>query len=74
MRTDDVSSETKNINKVDLDMPSHTGKSQTTTITDNIRIGDISLSKDKNISKVIQEMPILQNDKCNTLKYTIVVF
>ena len=41
IRSDDVSSassETKNINKVDLDMPSHSGKSQITTIVDNIRI------------------------------------
>ena len=38
-----VSSETKNINKVGLDMSSHSKKSQTTTIADNIRIGDISL-------------------------------
>ena len=40
MRTYDissVSSETKNINKVGLDMSSHSGKSQTTTIADNIR-------------------------------------
>ena len=40
MRTDDVSSvssETKNINKVGLDMSSHSGKSQVTTIADNIR-------------------------------------
>ena len=40
MRTDDVSSasfETKNIKKVGLDMPSHSGKSQATTIADNIR-------------------------------------
>ena len=40
MRSDDISSaslETKNINKVGLDMPSHSGKSQTTTIADNIR-------------------------------------
>ena len=38
--TDDVSlvsSKTKNINKVGLDMPSHLGKSQATTIVDNIR-------------------------------------
>ena len=66
MRTDDVpsvSSETKNINKVGLDIPSHSGKSQATTIVDNIRIGYISLSKGKNISKGIQEMPILQKDK-----------
>ena len=38
-----VSSETKNINKVGLDMSSLSKKSQTTTIADNIRIGDISL-------------------------------
>ena len=41
MRTDDVSSassETKNIKKVGLDMPSHSGKSQATAIADNIRI------------------------------------
>ena len=41
MRTDDVSSvslETKNINKVGLDMQSHSGKSQVTTIVDNIKI------------------------------------
>ena len=40
MRTDDVSlvsSETKNINKVGLDMSSHSGKSQATSIADNIR-------------------------------------
>ena len=40
MRIDDVSSvssETKNINKVGLDMSSHLRKSQTTTIVDNIR-------------------------------------
>ena len=66
MRTDDVSSvssKTKNINKVGLDMPSHLRKSQTITIADNIRTRDISLSKGKNISKGIQEMPILQKDK-----------
>ena len=66
MRSNDVSSassETKNINKVGLDMPSHLRKSQATTIADNIRTGDISLSKGKNISKCIQEMPILQKDK-----------
>ena len=66
MRTDDVSSislETKNINKVGLDMSSHSGKSQATAIADNIRTGDISLSKGKNISKGIQEIPILQKDK-----------
>ena len=40
MRSDDVSSaysETKNINMVDLDMLSHLGKSQATTIADTIR-------------------------------------
>ena len=40
MRSDDVSSafsETKNIKKVGLDMPSHSGKNQATTIADNIR-------------------------------------
>ena len=66
MRTDDVSSvssKTKNINKVGLDMSSHSGKSKTTTIADNIRTRDISLSKGKNISKGIQEMFIIQNDK-----------
>ena len=55
-RTKDVSSissNTKNINKVGLDMLSHSGKSQTTTIADYIRTEDISLSKDKNISKGI---------------------
>ena len=66
VRTDDVSlasSETKNIKKVGLDMPSHSGKSQATSIADNIRTGDISLPKSKNISKGTQEMPILQKDK-----------
>ena len=66
MRTDDVSSaslETKNIKKVGLDMPSHSEKSQATATTDNIRTGDISLLKSKNISKGTQEMPILQKDK-----------
>ena len=66
VRTDDVSSassETKNIKKVGLDMPSHSRKSQTTTIVDNIRIRDISLPKRKNISKGTQEMPIPQKDK-----------
>ena len=66
MRSDDVSSastKTKNINKVGLDMLSHSGKSQTTKIDDNIRTRDIFLSKNKNISKGIQEMPILQKDK-----------
>ena len=58
-----VSSEAKNINKVGLDMSSHSGKSQATTIVDNIRTEDISLSKDKNISKGTQEMSILQKDK-----------
>ena len=65
-RTDDVSSassETKNIKKVGLDMSSHSGKSQATTTADNIRTGDISLLKSKNISKGTQEMPILQKDK-----------
>ena len=40
MRTNDissVSSETKNINKVGLDMSSHLGKSQVTAVVDNIR-------------------------------------
>ena len=58
MRLDDVSpasSKTKNINKVGLDMSSHSGKSQATTIADNIRTGDISLLKGKNITKGIQE-------------------
>ena len=66
MRTDDVSSafsETKNIKKIGLDMPSHSGKIQATTIADNIRTGDISLPKRKNSSKGTQEMPILQKDK-----------
>ena len=66
MRSDDVSSassETKNINKVDLDMLPHSGKSQVMTIADNIRTKDISLLKGKNISKGIQEMSILQKDK-----------
>ena len=63
MRTDDTSSaslETKNINKVGLDMLSHSGKSQTTTISNNIRTRDTSLFKGKNILKGIQEMLILQ--------------
>ena len=54
MRTYDVSpvfSNTKNINKLGLDISSHSRKSQATTIIDNIRTGDISLSKGKNISK-----------------------
>ena len=66
VRTDDVSSassKTKNIKKVGLNMPSHSGKSQATAIVDNIRTGDISLPKSKNISKDTQEMPILQKDK-----------
>ena len=58
-----VSSKTKNIKKVGLDMLSHPRKSQITTIADNIRTGDISLSKDKNISKGIQEMSIFQKDE-----------
>ena len=40
MRSEDVpsvSTETKNINKVGLDMPSHSGKSQATSNADNIR-------------------------------------
>ena len=56
MRTDDVSSvssKTKNTNKVGLDMSSNLGKSQATTIVDNIKTGDIPLSKGKNISKGI---------------------
>ena len=63
VRTDDVSSassETKNIKKVGLDMPSHSGKSQATATADNIRTGDISFLKSKNISK---GTPILQKDK-----------
>ena len=44
-------------------MPSHSGKSQATSIVDNIRKGDISLPKGKNISKGIQEMSILQKYK-----------
>ena len=66
MRTNDVSLvslKMKNINKVGLDIPSYSGKSQATTIADDIRTGDISLFKGKNISKSIQEMPILQKDK-----------
>ena len=66
MRTKDVSSislETKNIKKVGLYMSSHPRKSQATVIANNIEIGDISLSKDKNISKGIQEMHILQKDE-----------
>ena len=66
VRTDDASSassKTKNIKNVGLDMPSHSGKSQATTTADNIRTGDISLLKSKNISKGIQEMPIPQKDK-----------
>ena len=66
VRTEDVSSvssKTKNINKVSLDMSSHSGKSQAIANADNIRTRDISLSKDKNISKDTQEIPILQTDK-----------
>ena len=40
MRIDDVSSvssKTKNINKVGLDIPSHSGKSQVIAIVGNIR-------------------------------------
>ena len=44
-------------------MLSHSRKSHVTAIADNIRTGDISFYKGKNISKDIQEMPILQNDK-----------
>ena len=53
VRTEDVSSvssESKNIKNVGLDMSSHPGKSQATTNADNIRIGDISWSKNNNIS------------------------
>ena len=56
MRIEDVfsaSSEAKHISKVDLDMPSQTGKNQVTANTDNIRTRDISFSIDKNISKGI---------------------
>ena len=66
VRIDDVSSassETKNIKKVGLNMPSHSEKSQATANANNIRTGDISLLKSKNISKGTQEMPILQKDK-----------
>ena len=66
IRSDDVSlasPETKNINKVGLDMSSYSGKSQVTTIAENIKTRNIFLSKGKNISKGIQKMPILQNDK-----------
>ena len=64
LRSEDVpsvSSETKNINKVGLDMSSHLGKSQTTTIANKIRTGDISLSKDKNISKGTQDKSLKDN-------------
>ena len=44
-------------------MPSYSGKSQATKIVNNIRTRDISLSKEKNISKGIQEMHIIQKDK-----------
>ena len=40
LRSEDIPSvslETKNINKVGLDMPSHLGKSQVIAIADNIR-------------------------------------
>ena len=66
MRTKDVSSvssKTENIKKVGLDMSSNLGKSQATTIADNIGTGDISLSKNKNILKGIQEIPIIPKDE-----------
>ena len=66
MMTEDVSSvssETKNILKAALDMSSHMGKCQGIEKADDIRKLDIFLSKDKIISKGIQEMPILPNDK-----------
>ena len=66
MRIEDASSvslETKNILKVALDMSSHMGKSQGTTKANDIRKEDISLSKDKIISKGIQKMPIIPKDK-----------
>ena len=44
-------------------MSSHSENSKAITTVDNIRTGDISLSKSKNISKGIQEMSILQKDK-----------
>ena len=47
VRTDDVSSassETKNIKKVGLDMPSHSGKSKATATADNIRTENIITS------------------------------
>ena len=44
-------------------MSFHSRKIQTTEDDDNIRIGDISLSKDKNILKGIKEMTILQKEK-----------
>ena len=58
-----VSSEAKNILKVDLDMPSHTGKSQMLADADNIGIKDASRSSDKNILTGIQEMAIISKDK-----------
>ena len=66
MRIEDASSvslDTKNILKVALDMSSHMGKRQGTTKANDIRKEDISLSKDKNISKGIQKMPIIPKDK-----------
>ena len=56
MRTEDaslVSLETKNILKVVLDMSYHMGKSQGTAKAYDPLTRDISLSKDKNISKCI---------------------
>ena len=44
-------------------MPSHMRKSQVKENAGNIMTEDISLSKDKNISIDIQEMPIIQNDE-----------
>ena len=50
VRSEDVpsiSSLTKNINKVGLDMPSHSGKIQATTNVDNIRTEDYPCLKTK---------------------------
>ena len=44
-------------------MSSNSRKSQAIAIADSIMIGDISLSKDKNILKGTQKMHILQKDK-----------
>ena len=66
MRTKDissVSSEAKNILKVDLDMSSHMGKNQILANADNIGVKDASQSSDKNILTGIQEMSILSKDK-----------